>query len=493
MSFLPASDYDAIRDDPSLVVSYYQSSQAQFLSALNMQGLSEDAQIAAWCTVVAYDLVPYGPGPQTTDLTQILHADTIACAHYVSLAWQLMTFFGISTNEETAVGWDDGAVGNHAELFFSDGISNLLLDPTIGLVVNGATLQGIISGEAYSEYASFYSREDITSFNSTVINAVTKGLYHIRDVIYDIPTLDNWLNHYSEFQGMTLDNEDGSQTIVGSLNDDHLAGTAFGDVIYGGKGNDVIDSAAGNDTIEGGKGDDSIDGGDGSDTVSYLAPRSSFTVTGTAIDATVTGGDASGADTLFNVEYLQFSDQILPLSAHVIAQADVDDVYPWSQNLTSFDGDWHRLQVAYSYEDGSQYIYQYDALAQFTWGSVETNFGDSGQRSQVIYNGDDGTKDVYQYDVDDTFNWASIQTSIDGSNHREEIIYSNDDATNVVYQYDTIDQFSWSSTARYFDSVGHKTKDVYDNDAGTHTVYEYDGDGKVTQVSHFDSGWHLLV
>jgi hypothetical protein len=489
MSFLPSSAYAAIREDPSLVVSYYETSQSQFLSALDMPGLSSDAKIAAWCTVVAYGLVPYGPGPQTTDLTQILHAETIACTHYVTLAWELMAFFGVSTNEETAVGWDGGAVGNHAEMFFSDATSNLLLDPTIGMVVNGATLEGIISGEHYTDYASFYSRNDITSFNSTVINAVTHGLYNTRDVIYDVPTLDNWINHYFEFQGMTLDNSDGSKTIVGSQADDHLAGTALGDSIFGGNGNDTIDAGPGNDTIEGGKGNDIIDGGDGSDTVSYayLGPRSSFTISGSATHATVTNA-ISGTDALSNVEYLKFSDQIVPLTAHMITQSAGT-----TENVTSFDGDWDRLQVAYNYQDGSHYLYEYDALSQFTWKSVETTLDSVGHKPQSIYTNDDNTKTVYQYDPNGLFNWSSIETDFNSVGQRDQIIYNNDDATSAVYQYDVLAKYLWSSETRYFDNTGHKTKDVYDNDSGTHTVYEYDHSGAVTHVSRFDAGWHLIA
>jgi hypothetical protein len=492
MSLLPSSAYDDIRENPALVVDYYDASRDQFISALSMTGLSEEAYIAAWCTVVAYDLVPYGPGPQTTDLTTILHADTIACAHYVSLAWQLMGLFGISTENETAIGWDDGAVGNHAEMFYSDGTCSLLLDPTIGLIVNGATLEGMISGTKYTDYASFYDRDDITSFNANVIHAVSNGLYNVRDVIYDVPGLNNWLNHYSEYQGLTLDQPDGSKIIVGSLYDDTLTGTVFSDSIYGGKGDDTILAGEGTDAIEGGKGNDNIDGGDGSDTVSYLGLRSAFAISGTASTATVSG-NTYGNDILSSVEYLKFSDQILPLSANWLTVANMSGAYPWDDNVTMFDGDGHRLSITYDYSDGHKYVYDYDALSQFSWQSVETTIDDVGRAPQIIYNVDDGTKSVYQYDLGDAFNWAKVQTSFDASGDRTKILYSNDDLTSVVYQYDTLDQFSWSSTARYFDTAGQKTKDVYDNDSGGHTLYEYDTAGNVTATHQYDAGWHLLA
>lgn len=486
MGFLSSADYDVIRDDPSEIVGFYSETRADFIDALGMSGLSDDAYAAAWCTVIAYDLVPYGPGPATRDLGEILNSDTIACAHYVSLAWQLMGLLGISTDNQVAIGWDDGAVGNHAEMFFSDGTSNLLLDPTIGLIVNDATLEGLLSGTKYTDYATFYSRDDITDFNATVIDAVTNGLYHIHDVIYDVPTLDNWLNHYGDYQGLTLDQADGSKVIVGSLYDDVLVGTAFDDFIYGGKGNDTIDAGAGNDTIEGGKGHNTIDGSDGLDTFVFSGTRSDYIVTGDANSVTVSGTD--GTDVVLHGEYLKFSDQILPLTAHTVEQTVASGPVD-----TLFDAQWSRLQVVYSYADGGSFVYQYDALSQFAWKTVETAFNVGGGRPQIVYTNDDATKTVYQYDLADAFAWSQVQTSFNASGQRDKIIYSNDDHSSVVYQYDALSIYSWSSYARYFDDAGNKTKDVYDNDSGTHTLYQYDVAGHLTSTHQFGFDWALIA
>lgn len=491
MPFFSNAVCEQIRSDPSSISAIYSAYRTQFIAALDMPGLTAGAYKAAFCTVLAYDLVPYGPGPQTTDLDQILNAETIACAHYVSLAWQLMDLLGVPTDDQAAVGWDDGAVGNHAQLLFDDGQSRLLLDPTIGLVVNGATIEGLIEGAHYNDLASFYARTDISSFNTQVINAVQSGLYHVRDAIYYVPELDNWLNHYSSYQGLTLPQSGGSVKLVGSLYDDALNGTAFGDFIYGGKGNDIIDGGGGNDYIEGGKGHDNIDGAGGLDTVAFMFTRSSFSISGDAYNGVVKGS-STGTDLLSNVEYLKFSDQILPLTAHAVVQADTSDIYAWTESATNFDAAWRRLQVAYDYEDDRQYIYQYDALSQFSWKSVETTFDAQGHRPQVIYNNDNGTRAVYQYDLNDAFAWASVQTSFTGS-QRDSIMYTNDDRSRVVYQYDTGDNFAWEQTARYFDDDGQKLRDVYDNDSGTHSVYEYDVAGNTTSVHNFNASWALIA
>lgn len=478
--------------DPTSIVDLYTAQKSSFVAALGMLGLSDDACKAAFCTVLAYELTPYGPEPSTNDLNLLLAAPTLACDRYVTVAWLLADLLHVPGDFGTAVGWDEGAVGNHAQLLFDDGHSRLLLDPTIGLIVNGVTIEGLSQGTRYSEFASFYARDDITPFNTQVISAVEGGLFHVRDAIYYVPGLDNWINFYSDYQGMKLDQLDGSKILVGSIGSDPaIIGTEFGDFIYGGKGDDNIDGGAGDDYIEGGNGDDYIDGNSGLDTVVFIFPRSEFSISGDAYNVVI-AGDSTGTDRLTNVEYLKFSDQVLPLTAHTVVQSDENFQFTWSEAVTFFDAAWNRLQVSYRFEDDQEYIYQYDALSQFNWTSVETSFDTQGRQSQIIYNNDSGSMAVYQYDVTNVFAWASVQTIFDTESRREKVIYSNDDSTSVVYQYDLGGNFSWEQTARYFDAVGRKVQDVYVNDSGNYTVYDYDISGSVMAVYQYNSNWEFI-
>lgn len=509
MAYLASSTYEAIRNDPSKVVLYYNSTRSAFISDLGMSGLSEDAIKAAWCTVVAYGMTPYGEGPPSRDLDDLLATPTMACAHYVSLAWQFIEQFGISTDVQVGIGWDDGAVGNHAQMLFSDETTDLLLDPTIGLVVEGVTFDGLISGKRYSNYSSFYDRNDITAFNSTVIAAVSGGKYSIRDAIYYVPGLDNWLNYASSYNGVTIENGNDSQTVVGYLGDDSIDAGPGHDIVYGGKGNDVILGGDGNDRLYGGKGSDKLyggsgddflfgeagndrlDGGDGVDRAVFSAAAALYTIKDLGVAGIqVVGPD--GTDTLFNVEELVFKDQVRSVVMSISTVTDGQDEFAWSSATSSFDWQGRRLAITYENDDGTRASYQFDVLSQFAWSSVQSRFDEGGSRYHSLYINDSGTQVMYQFDGNDKFEWDIIESRFDQSGNKTSIAYTNDSGQKINYQYDIYEKNSWSSIVTTFDESGNKISDLYNNDRGTHNLYQYDVDDdyswkKIETV--FDHNW----
>ncbi|MBK6471743.1 MAG: M10 family metallopeptidase C-terminal domain-containing protein [Betaproteobacteria bacterium] len=80
----------------------------------------------------------------------------------------------------------------------------------------------------------------------------------------------------------------------------------------GGGGNDVLIGNAAGNWLQGGAGNDGLDGGLGIDLAVYGAVRASAAVAATATGFSVTS-DLDGADTLVNVERLQFADSALAL------------------------------------------------------------------------------------------------------------------------------------------------------------------------------------
>jgi hypothetical protein len=77
-------------------------------------------------------------------------------------------------------------------------------------------------------------------------------------------------------------------------------------------GNDTITGSTGNDILYGGIGNDVIVGGGGTDTAEYMGPRSEYAVSRNvdgSISVVDNGPTGDGADTLYGISYLQFSDQ----------------------------------------------------------------------------------------------------------------------------------------------------------------------------------------
>jgi len=278
------------------------------------------------------------------------------------------------------------------------------------------------------------------------------------------------VNHFT-----FIEYDDGSRGTVGTPADETILG------------------GAANETFAGMGGNDLIDGGGGKDTFEFKGARSSYTVIDNGIAGLVVTGQ-DGRDTLFNAEYLKFSDQILPLTARTVTVQDGNGNFAWTDNVTSFDADDRRISIRYDNDDGSHTVYSYDALDQFRWESVETQFDALWRRPQILYSNDDGSSAVYQYDIMRQYAWSRVLTEFDEAGAKSAIHYQNDDRTAVVYPYDVNGQFSWSQTARYFNAAGQKTADVYDNDIGTHTAYGYDPvTGAITSVHQFNAGWDFIA
>jgi len=132
--------------------------------------------------------------------------------------------------------------------------------------------------------------------------------------------------------------------IVGANGGQYFAGTANADTITGTAFNDQIEAGAGDDTITGGAGADTIDGGAGTDTAVFSGNRSAYTINTVGAVTTVSGPD--GADSLTNVERLQFADGLYTIGGAPIyneingtAGPDVLVGTPGFDSISGGDGD----------------------------------------------------------------------------------------------------------------------------------------------------------
>tara|TARA_B100000965_G_scaffold404298_1_gene434634 strand:+ start:181 stop:1695 length:1515 start_codon:yes stop_codon:yes gene_type:complete len=100
-----------------------------------------------------------------------------------------------------------------------------------------------------------------------------------------------------------------------ALKDEVIAtGTIKNNDIVGTDSDDTINGTTDNDNIKGGGGSDVIDGGAGDDTITYTGKFNDYTITKTTTtiqitDIRVTSPD--GVDTVQNIEYVQFTDQLV--------------------------------------------------------------------------------------------------------------------------------------------------------------------------------------
>lgn len=112
---------------------------------------------------------------------------------------------------------------------------------------------------------------------------------------------------------ITIFNEIAPHLILGLGGNDNLTGYIGNDLISGDEGNDILNGSGGDDTLFGGAGNDTIDGGSDTDvdTALYVKPFSAYTFMRNGGEVKVRG---EGEDLVTDVEYFQFSDQLIELS-----------------------------------------------------------------------------------------------------------------------------------------------------------------------------------
>lgn len=106
------------------------------------------------------------------------------------------------------------------------------------------------------------------------------------------------------------------ENAIGGGGNDTLSGNAADNRLEGGHGNDTLSGGDGNDVLQGGSGNDMLYGGDGSDVALYAGNFASYTLSFNAATGNWSvAGTADGSDSLNGVEFLQFADQLRPLTS----------------------------------------------------------------------------------------------------------------------------------------------------------------------------------
>jgi len=172
-----------VRKDKS-VHSVFRGGKAALITALGPEfsRLSETDLRAVFCTVVSNRMAPYGTSTKMK-LDELLREKVLDCDNYAVLACIL---FDDKKLNMQIVGFEGGAVGNHAQLFYTNGNTKLLLDPTIGLVAL-AGFNDVLRGKPVpSPEIRIFGPADskVGKFARIVMTSIRDGKYRPSDLLY---------------------------------------------------------------------------------------------------------------------------------------------------------------------------------------------------------------------------------------------------------------------------------------------------------------------
>jgi Ca2+-binding RTX toxin-like protein len=143
------------------------------------------------------------------------------------------------------------------------------------------------------------------------------------------------VDYSAETAGVTVDLQNGTAIDSNGNTDtltsiENIIGSAYGDSITGDANANILTGGMGDDTLNGGDGDDILDGGEGIDTIVLSGNFSEYTLTDydTYFEVTDTMS-RDGTDSLYNVEYIQFADQLYALNTPPVA---ADDAFVGNEN-----------------------------------------------------------------------------------------------------------------------------------------------------------------
>ena len=199
-SSLDENIIETIRSNPSSIADFFPIFKNEVSERLIIpfSTLSEEELFVVYCSIVAYSLAPYGASV-AKELADLLQESVLDCDNYCLLTRYLF-IEGINKNGMPDVpfyfvGWDCGAVGNHAEIFVNINNRSLLLDPTIGIVAL-SDFNSVASGRylALSSILDLSTRNELSDYRSDIINSLSEGLYKPSDLLYFFADLETYKN-----------------------------------------------------------------------------------------------------------------------------------------------------------------------------------------------------------------------------------------------------------------------------------------------------------
>jgi hypothetical protein len=195
---LDARAVETIRSEPEELRQEFEICRPELEQRLAGLQLAERGHRAAFATIAAHAMAPYA-NSRVFDLPSLLREPGMDCDNYAALVGH---FFRIlipaEPNGFAVAGFVGGAVGNHAQIFFSlSGEPPLLGDPTIGLVA-AEGFDDLLSGKPVPPERIFvaHMHEDklIDAFGDRVFAAIEGGRYRPSDLLYYFDSMDRFIS-----------------------------------------------------------------------------------------------------------------------------------------------------------------------------------------------------------------------------------------------------------------------------------------------------------
>jgi hypothetical protein len=202
-----ASTVDAsVLADPERLKLLRSNCLEELNSSTEGLALSEAGRDAVLATMLAYRFAPYGAS-RATSLEALLKEKQLDCDNYILLAGYILEKLrpGVSL---VYVGFDGGAVGNHAEAFFEDEGGAVFLDPTVGIAAT-VGFDDLVSGKMEGVRLIVDSRTPepaVAPLHARVEKAVVQGGYRPSDLLYYFTSRED-LIRFGEHTGPLWDGD----------------------------------------------------------------------------------------------------------------------------------------------------------------------------------------------------------------------------------------------------------------------------------------------
>jgi hypothetical protein len=165
--------------------------------------IGDDPEMTAFVfsSILSHISAPYGKSRET-EFLPLLREDSLDCDNYVMLAVYIFeSILPKHQSEYEIVGFNGGAIGNHAQLFYKKDSLKMMSDPCYGFVAN-TRFNNLLEGKhlAKDQLFVFKWRDPKTEDAAqNTIEAVIKGRYAPRDLLYYFNNVDTFASYGEKF------------------------------------------------------------------------------------------------------------------------------------------------------------------------------------------------------------------------------------------------------------------------------------------------------